>query len=242
MPAAHRPLICITTRPDPSTPNNLSNRAYSEAVLAAGGIPVLVPLLADAGYLTDLVSRCDGVLLTGSNSDIDPARYGQAPHVNLGDVCPEREEVDFFLLAAAEARRLPVLGICFGMQSINVYRGGTLFQDLPSQVENAIQHQQQGNRCRPSHNIQINRESLLAKLAGGTTARVNSSHHQAIDEVGRDLEPVAWSADGVVEAIANTHTGHFTLGVQWHPERQWERDQFSQAIFKHFVAEAAVHG
>lgn len=240
--SSSRPLIGISTRLNPTDDTNYLRQTYGRAVFAAGGVPVLVPIIADALYINALVPRLDGVLLPGSNSDIDPYRYGQAPHVNLGEVFPERDEVDQLLLAAAESRHLPVLAICYGMQALNVYRGGTLLQDLPSQVENVIQHNQRGTYTRVAHSIQIKQESILARLAGGTTIRVNSHHHQAVDEIGRDLEPIAWSADGVTEAIINTRPGHFMLGVEWHPEVNWEEDSFSQAIFKMFIAEAAIRG
>jgi putative glutamine amidotransferase len=240
LPSAPRPVIGISTRINPTENTNYLRQSYAQAIYAAGGTPILIPLIPEAAYVQAVVQRLDGVLLTGSNSDVDPARYGQAPHIHLGDVYPERDETDFLLLSAAEARNLPTLGICFGLQIMNVYRGGTLFQDLPSQVENVMQHRQSGSRDRTSHSIQIDRESLLAKLAGGTSARVNSTHHQAIDEIGKDLRAVAWAADGVIEAAVSVRPGHFMMGVQWHPELTATKDALSQGIFKHFIAEAAL--
>ncbi|MBX7221724.1 MAG: gamma-glutamyl-gamma-aminobutyrate hydrolase family protein [Blastocatellia bacterium] len=239
---SNRPVIGITTRLNHQDETNYLKSNYGEAIFQAGGLPILIPLIPSPAYIDSLISHLDGILLTGSNSDVDPMRYGQAAHLNLEEVHFERDEVDHLLLTAAEAQRLPVLGICYGLQAINVFRGGTLFQDLPAQVENVIQHRQRGPVARLSHGLQINRESLLAKLAGGTSVRVNSVHHQAIDELGSELEAIAWSADGVIEAVISTKPGQFILGVQWHPEINWSKDTFSQAIFKHFVAEAAVRG
>ena len=236
-----RPVIGIVTRIEPKDNTNYLRQSYAQSVYAAGGTPVLLPIIPEAAYVEALADSLDGIVITGNNGDVDPARFGQAPHLSLGPIFPERDETDFLLLAAAESRSLPVLGICFGMQILNVFRGGTLLQDLPSQVENVIQHQQQGTFERFSHSVQIDRESLLAKLAGGATARVNSFHHQAVDELGRDLRAIAWAADGVIEALVGTRPEQFVLAVQWHPELTAVKgDGFSQAIFKHFVAEAAL--
>ncbi len=236
-----RPVIGIVTRIEPKDNTNYLRQAYAQSVFAAGGTPVLLPIIPESAYIDAIADSLDGIVITGSNGDVDPVRFGQAPHLNLGPVFPERDETDFLLLAAAEARNLPVLGICFGMQILNVFRGGTLLQDLAAQVENVIQHQQGGSFERFSHSVQIDRDSLLAKLAGGATARVNSFHHQAVDELGRDLRPVAWAADSVVEAVIGTRPEQFVLAVQWHPELTAVKgDAFSQAIFKHFIAEAAL--
>jgi putative glutamine amidotransferase len=146
--------------------------------------------------------------------------------------------MDMMLLQAAELRALPVLAICFGIQSLNVYRGGTLIQDIATEVVAALKHMQEGDFRRRSHAVNITEDSLLAKLAGSTKALVNSHHHQAIDVVGRDLEPIAWAADGVIEAVIDPRPGQFVLGVQWHPEVAWQDDSLSQAIFGHFIAVA----
>ncbi len=243
MPAPYTkpPIIGITVRIDPDKDTYHLRTTYPRAILHAGGIPLLIPLLTEPGYLDAVAQALDGILLTGNPGDVDPFRYGQAPHVALGPVHPERDETDLQLLRIADARRIPVFAICYGMQLLNVHRGGTLFQDLPSQVENVMQHQQRGTFRRVAHGIQIDRDSLLAKLAGGVTVRVNSHHHQGIDELGRDLRAIAWAADGVIEAVVGTQPSHFVLGVQWHPEINADHDSFSQALFKHFVAEAALH-
>jgi putative glutamine amidotransferase len=177
-------------------------------------------------------------MLSGSNSDLDPVFYGEEPHQRLGAVLPERDETDLILLEVAERRAMPVLGICFGMQSLNVARGGSLIQDLSSQMPEAIKHEQGQTINRPSHHIKLERGSMLAELAGGETARVNSSHHQAVNSVGRDLQVIARAPDGVIEAIVDTRADRFALGVQWHPEIGWEKDKFSQAIFKKFIEAA----
>jgi putative glutamine amidotransferase len=185
-----------------------------------------------------VISKVDAICLSGAVNDVDPLLYGHEPKPGLGPVVPKRDETDMMLLAAAEARRLPVLAICFGIQSLNVYRGGTLIQDIPAEVQGSLKHMQGDIFTRRSHSINITEDSLLAKLAGGTRAAVNSHHHQAVAIVGRDLEPIAWAPDGVIEAVINTRSDQFVLGVQWHPEVNWNEDPLSRAIFDHFVSVA----
>jgi putative glutamine amidotransferase len=140
------------------------------------------------------------------------------------------------LLSAAEARKSPVFAICFGIQSLNVYRGGTLIQDIDSEVKEPLKHMQGDLFWRRSHSINITEDSLIARLT--ITPPRSTAHHQAIDIVGRDLEPIAWAPDGVIEAVINTRPDHFVLGVQWHPEVGWQNDLLSQALFNHFTAVA----
>lgn len=233
-----RPLIGITERLSTEDTFYL-RRYYSEAVEAAGGIPIHIPLIPKREYLTALSDLLDGLVLSGSNSDLDPALYGEEPHPKLGPVFPERDETDLMLLEIAEARALPVLAICFGMQSLNVSRRGNLIQDIESQVAGAIKHEQGQVYTRPSHGIRIEADSLLAQLAGAESVRVNSSHHQAVNQVGRDLKVIACASDGVIEAVIDSRADRFVLGVQWHPEIVWQSDKLSQAIFGKFI-EAAV--
>ena len=215
-------------------------RFYSEAVEAAGGAPVHIPLIPDAEYLVELAGRLDALLLPGSNSDVDPALYGREPHARLGAVHPLRDATDVCLLKAAEERRLPLLAICYGMQVWNVFRGGTLIQDIEAQAQGALKHEQGAPRERRSHAVKIRPDSLVARLAGGEGLRVNSHHHQALETIGRDLQATAWSADGLVEAVEDAREGLWAVGVQWHPELGWRDDDFSRALFKSFINAALV--
>lgn len=229
------PLILLPMRWNPAKETFYLRRHYAEAVFESGGIPVYVPLIPDESYIDQLASRADGIILTGSQSDIDPARYGQQRHPRLGDVHEQRDEVDMLLLKSAERRHLPVLGICFGMQSLNVYRGGTLIQDISDQLGSQIEHEQSMPYDHPSHRVALSADSILAQLAGTTVVRVNSLHHQAVDRIGHGLQPIAWAPDGVVEALVNTVPGQFMLAVQWHPELSFAADPFSRRLFAWFI-------
>lgn len=213
-------------------------RTYSEAVEAAGGIPVHLSLIPKAEYVETILGKLDGVLLPGSASDVDPLRYGREPHRRLGAVHPLRDETDALVLSEVERCGMPLLAICFGLQIWNVHRGGTLIQDIESELPDAIRHEQGAPRGRRSHRVRLLAESALARLADGESALVNSHHHQAIETVGDGLRATAWTADGLIEALEDQRTGRWALGVQWHPEIEWEQDAFSENLFKSFIEAA----
>lgn len=231
-----RPRIGITMRLELETDRFYIARHYSEAVEAAGGAPVHISLIPQRDYISAVMDGLDGVLLPGSDSDIDPMRYGAEPHPQLGSVVPVKDETDLLVLEEVEKRGLPLFAICFGMQALNVFRGGTLIQDIASQVPNAIKHQQGTPRDRPSHALNLGGTSLVASLAQDDRVLVNSHHHQAIGSVGRDLVATAWTSDGLIEAVEDTRPERFALGVQWHPELGWKNDALSQALFARFIA------
>ncbi len=237
----YRPRIGITMRLELNTERFYLSRYYSEAIEAAGGVPVHISLIPDPRYVSSVIDSMDGILLPGSDSDVDPIRYGHEPHQELGDVHQVKDETDLLVLAEVEKHRLPLLGICFGMQVLNVSRGGTLIQDIKSQLPGAIKHQQGPPRDRPSHRVKLLEGSLLATLAEADAALVNSHHHQAIESLGENLVATAWTADGVVEALEDPRADRFVSAVQWHPELGWKEDGLSQALFEHFVGEAIRH-
>ncbi|MEN3326482.1 MAG: putative glutamine amidotransferase [Acidobacteriota bacterium] len=214
-------------------------RDYSEAVEAAGGLPIHISLIPKAEYIAALVAQLDGILLPGSDSDVDPLRFGQQPHPQLGTVQTIKDETDLLVIAAAERRGIPIFAICFGMQVLNVSRGGTLIQDINSQVPDAIKHEQGAPRDRPSHRIRLNENTRLSNIGGAVDALVNSHHHQAIESIGANLVATAWATDGVVEALEDPRPDRFIVGVQWHPEIGWQNDVFSQRLFSAFMNEAA---
>ena len=229
-----KPRIGITMRIESSTDRFYLSRHYSEAIEAAGGVPVHLSLIPKREYIEAAVDDFDGILLPGSDSDVDPLRYDQQPHSRLGPVQPIKDETDLLVITAAEEKGIPLLAICFGMQILNVSRGGSLIQDIQSQVPNAIKHEQGAPRDRRSHSVRLLPGSVLAQLAGSEESSVNSHHHQAIEVIGHDLVATAWSSEGLVEALEDPRDP-FVMAVQWHPELGWESDDFSQNIFRHFV-------
>jgi putative glutamine amidotransferase len=236
---AYRPLIGITMRLELATRRFYLGRDYCEAVYASGGLPIHIPLITDSEHIREIVSKLDGVLLPGCDSDPDPLLYGEDPHPNLGHVVPEKDTTDLQVIAEAEHRSIPIFGICFGVQILNVSRGGTLIQDIPTQVENAINHQQGVPRERNSHRIRIENGSLMASLNGtDENVRVNSHHHQSVKEVGKGLKATSWTSDGVIESVEDT-TGKPVFGVQWHPELSWETDPLSRGLFDRFISACA---
>jgi putative glutamine amidotransferase len=236
---ANAPLIGITMRLEQETRRFYLARDYCEAIRGAGGVPIHIPLIAEAEYIDDIVSRLDGVLLPGCDSDPDPALYGADPHPMLGTVVPEKDATDLLVIAAAEKRQIPIFGICFGMQILNVSRGGTLIQDIESHVEGAIQHQQGMPRERKSHKIRIESGSLIEKSAEGSETFVNSHHHQAVERPGTDLAVTSRTSDGVAESIEDT-IGRPVFAVQWHPELNWQNDELSKQLFSHFIESCQV--
>jgi putative glutamine amidotransferase len=235
-----RPRIGITMRLELETRRFYLGRDYSEALEAAGAVPVHVALIPKAGYIAGAVAGLDGILLPGSDSDVDPAYFGEEPHAKLKRVVPEKDETDLLVLAEAEKLNLPVLAICFGMQALNVYRGGSLIQDIDAQVKGGFKHEQGPPLDRNSHRITIEKRSILSTMKSvaeqSGNVRVNSHHHQAIKKVGKNLKVIARAKDGIVEGIQDTRKDRFNLGVQWHPEISWKSDAFSREIFEVFVA------
>jgi putative glutamine amidotransferase len=215
------------------------SRFYSEAVVAAGGAPVHISLIPQVDYVEAVVEGLDGILLPGSDSDVDPLRYGQQPHPKLGAVHPIKDETDLLIIAAAERKRLPIFAICFGMQVLNVSRGGTLIQDIGSQVPEAMKHEQGVPRDRPSHRVKLSANTRLSSMTGEGAFVVNSHHHQAIETLGANLVATAWASDGIIEALEDPRPDRFAVAVQWHPELGWERDVISQRLFEAFVTEAS---
>ena len=234
---SNRPRIGIPMRIESATDRFYLSRYYSEALEAAGGVPLHISLIPDVDYVNAAVEGVDGILLPGSDSDVDPLRYGQEPHRRLGTVQPIKDETDLLVIAAAEKKGIPLFAICFGMQILNVSRGGTLVQDIESQVSDSIKHEQGSPRDRRSHSVKLLPGSILEKLAGSEQQSVNSHHHQAIEIIGKNLVATAWSTDGLVEAFEDPRPEPFVMAVQWHPELGWESDDFSQAIFQYFITQ-----
>ncbi len=229
------PRVALTMRLELQTRRFYLGRDYCEALQAHGAVPFHLGLIPDREYISRALDACEGVLLPGSDSDVDPHRYGEEPHSAFKRNIPVKDETDLLVLEEAEKRNLPVLAICYGMQVLNVYRGGSLFQDIDSQIEGAFKHDQGKPLERLSHKIEIEPQSRLRWISEEGTEKVNSHHHQSVKKVGSDLFVSAVAADGVIEAIEDPRPERFVLGVQWHPELGWRDDRFSGDIFKVFV-------
>jgi putative glutamine amidotransferase len=230
------------TKNEEVTGKSFKLEKYLDAVRQGGAEPVLVSLLLLSSELRQLAQTLDGVLLTGSPADVDPARFGAARRPECNDPDPERERTDFALLDHAFAEHKPVLAICFGVQSLNVFRGGTLIQDIPSELRTQIEHDWEREKGAPEtfHAAHIEPGSQLARLAAAAEATVNSSHHQSIQEPGRGLRVVAHAPDGVIEAVEWTGDSNWVMGVQWHPERMAGTDALAQSLFRGLVSAAAA--
>ena len=220
-------------------------RDYCEALENYGAVPFHIGLIPNETYITEALKNLDGILLPGSDNDVDPLNYSEEPHPRLGKVIEEKDKTDLLVLAEAEKLGMPVLGICFGMQILNVFRGGTLYQDIESQIPNCLKHEQGIPQARDSHHIEIEKECLVARLITNKdyekSIKVNSSHHQAVKKLGENLKATAWAKDGIVECIEDTRENKFNLGVQWHPELSWKNNLLSGEIFETFVEKCAKY-
>lgn len=212
-------------------------RDYSEALEAFGALPVHLPLIPDREYICGIMNGLDGMLLPGSDSDVDPAYFDEEPHPMLNRVVPEKDLTDRLVLEEVEKRELPLFAICYGMQALNVSRGGSLIQDIGAQVKASIKHEQGLPLERNSHSIVVTENSILGSLADAEKIKVNSHHHQAIRMVGNELIATARADDGIVECIEDRRSGRFVIGVQWHPELNWRSDVLSTGLFRRFVSE-----
>jgi putative glutamine amidotransferase len=219
---------------------------YERAVRLAGGQPVRIPLDRSPSEIMKMIESCDAVLLPGSKADVDPAKFGasRSPHTATAD--PRRDSVDDLLLRDAYDTRKPILGICYGLQSLNIYRAGSLIQHipdfLPEELRARVNHEA-GKSVAVAHQVEVAPESKLAGIMVLDGAKlvlpVNSSHHQSADSIGDGLRIVARCfEDGIVEALEGTAPEHFVLAVQWHPERSVDDDEPSRAIF-HALVKAA---
>lgn len=205
---------------------------YYEAVVRAGGLPVLLPPLPDAAALEPLLTRLDGMLMIGGD-DISPARLGTQPHPASTFMSPEREQSDFWLVERLLRSTLPTLGICLACQELNVARGGTIWQDLADEHPTAVTHRAGTTPPYPEHAVRVEEGSQLAQMLGcervAGLVRVNSVHHQGIRTVGEGLRAVAWAQDDLVEGL-EVPEHPFFVAVQWHPERMPE-DPLQRRLF-----------
>ena len=206
---------------------------YMDRITQAGGIPVILPLKGSEQDIKDAFALCDGLLMTGGH-DVDPVLYGEEKKSVCGTICPERDRMEQIVYHMALEEDKPVLGICRGIQLINVLQGGTLYQDLCTEHGSTVSHHMERPYNAAAHEVTIKQNTPLYNLLGVDHLGVNSLHHQAIKELGKDLQVMAVAPDGIVEAVCHVQRS-FIWGVQWHPEfTKWE-DGPSKAVFTEFI-------
>ena len=246
---ARRPVIGIPTQTLQSLggvsaeipPSWVMSQRYIVTLTNAGAVPWLVPLIDD-DTLHEIFENLDGVFLPGG-ADIDPVSYGQAPHPLCDKTDRDRDRVELALAKWAIEKQKPVLGVCRGMQLINLAAGGTLYQDLAEQKQGSIKHDyfpfggQNFRRDFLAHEVEVAPGSRLAKVFGEGTLRVNSMHHQGVRDVGKGLNVSAMAADGLVEGL-EARDGGYVVGVQWHPEALTDNEEASRRLFEDFVETA----
>ena len=214
------------------------NHSYLDVIRHFGGIPLVLPVEGTEEELETLINLCDGVVLTGG-ADAAPALYGEEILNDTVSVTPERDQGEIKICELAVKRNLPLLGICRGIQMMNIYFGGTLYQDIPSQITTDVKHRMDPPYHRGSHNCILDKHSPLYALTGEEIISVNSHHHQSIKAVAPGFLVMGTCEDGVIEAIYNPDKP-FVWGVQWHPERIWDIEASSAKVFEAFI-EACQH-
>ena len=236
-----KPLIGLTPSHDIKNDDISMRPTYLQAVSAAGGIPVTLPLEASDEDLRQLAKTLDGFLFTGG-PDPHPFLFGEETHQKCGLSSQKRDSLETRLLPLVMAEKKPILGICRGIQIINVALGGTIYQDIPSQFTKAgvfpLAHKQPSPYAQPSHHVHMAPCSMLAKIFGAETLSVNSMHHQALKDMAPEFTACGFASDGLIEA-AEMPSYPFLAAVQWHPEHLWPQDPAMARLFQAFV-EAAV--
>ncbi len=213
-----------------------SNKDYIDSVIEAGGIPMIIPFSENKDVIRAQVETIDALLLTGGE-DVFPYNYGQEPHPKLGEVFPKRDEYDAVLLKEAKKRGIPILGVCRGLQIINAFEGGTLYQDMSLIKGDVLKHWQNASMSEKTLKIKIEEGSILSKIYP-SEIMINSFHHQAIKDIAEGYKVIASSSDGVIKAIEKDDYS-FLVGVQWHPEMLNRNCEEAKKIFKFFISQAS---
>ena len=210
---------------------------YIRAIEELGGVPLVLPLLAHHASRQRLLKQLDGLLITGSGPDLPPSLYGERQRYPFRIVSERRASFEFDMVHLARRANVPLLGICGGMQAMNVACGGSLFQDISSQVSTPLRHRQSTPATSLSHTVTVTPGSLLRRVVRSVSMRVNSSHHQSVKGVAPSLIASALASDGIVEAIESP-THRFFLGIQWHPEFLFDRHPLHRRLFEAFIRAA----
>ncbi|ADL02950.1 gamma-glutamyl-gamma-aminobutyrate hydrolase family protein [Lacrimispora saccharolytica] len=230
-----KPLIGLTPAHDTENGDIKTRPTYVRALKAAGAIPVVMPLDASEEDLKQLSQDLDGFLFTGG-PDVHPFLFGEETQAHCGNVSPARDQMEITLLPMIMELKKPVLGICRGIQVLNIALGGNIWQDIPSQVtrEFPLAHTQPFHYDMPCHTVSLTKGSLLAQISGSSSIKVNSMHHQAVKDVAEGLIASAYSPDHLIEAVEMPGYPFF-IGVQWHPEYLWEKNEEAFRLFQTFV-------
>ncbi len=228
-----RPYIGVIQLVDDEKKRYWMSPGYMNSVEKAGGIPLILPLTKDRDVLMQVLHDLDGLLLTGGH-DVDPHLYHEDFHEKIGPLCPLRDASEMMLTHEAVQLNMPVFGICRGLQMLNVVLGGTLYQDIPSQISSTEEHRMPKPFDTVSHSVNILENTPLYDILGSKNIGVNSHHHQSIKDIAPSLRLAAVAEDGVIESIFMPNR-RFILGVQWHPELLYDKDEHSRALFSAFV-------
>ncbi|MBI3812560.1 MAG: gamma-glutamyl-gamma-aminobutyrate hydrolase family protein [Nitrospirae bacterium] len=221
-----------------SEPTYFLRARYVDAVQDLGGIPFVLPITDDPKLQAELLRRIDGLLITGSGPDLDPRLYGEHRKARFKIMSRQRSAFELGLAKQAMKLDRPVLGICGGLQLLNVAMGGSLIQDIATEVHGALAHQQEAAATRVSHRVEIMPKTFLRKIFGSDALKVNSSHHQAPGRVAPGLVVNAVATDGIIEGLESPRH-RFAIGVQWHPEFLYPKDEASRRLFRSFLVQSS---
>ena len=240
-----KPVVAITSDFDSgrqkgnrkrSEPTYFLRVRYAKAIQDLGGIPVIIPPVEGATFQNRVLEGVDGLLITGSGSDLDPALYGEKKRARFELMDSRRARFELGAVRRALRCNQPVLGICGGLQILGIALGGSLIQDIPTQMPEAIRHQTKTASRKDGHPVRITRGTKLYGILRKTTIRVNSAHHQALLRIPRGLMVNAVAPDGIIEGLESSNH-RFVIGVQWHPEILYQKDDASRKLFRRFLVE-----
>ncbi|UMZ75005.1 gamma-glutamyl-gamma-aminobutyrate hydrolase family protein [Natranaerofaba carboxydovora] len=231
-------LVGLTCREE--NDKNRISLNYTKVIEKLGLVPILIPSLSSMDAKKGLLKHLSGLILTGG-VDVDPVYFGEEPLLGQGEIEPLRDKLEIFLTRKALDKNLPLLGICRGMQVLNIAAGGDIYQDIYSQLDNTLKHEQIAPGRHPTHGIDIQEDTKLYQITGKKNIRVNSFHHQAIRNIAPGFVESAKSPDGIVEGMESTMHS-FALAVQWHPELLWEVQVESNNVFNAFVEAVKLNG
>ena len=228
-----RPIVGLIALYDDNKESYWMLPGYMKGLEEAGVIPVMLPLTKDQEIIEELVQSMDGFLLTGGH-DVTPSLYGEEPHSKCTELCYLRDQMESHLINTAIKMDKPILGICRGIQILNVVMGGSLYQDIPEQTESTVTHQQTPPYEKTVHSVNIHANTPLHTILGKDCIDVNSYHHQGIKQLADSLKPMAEASDGIIEAVYRPDSS-FVFAVQWHPEFTYLSDENSKKIFQAFA-------